>query len=473
MENYSYYTFHGVPCVLIEREDKITLIPCNKDDHKLLAKYMQDSKFLIKYAGNHYQYSHAFINTLIFNSESIDLYPDYIIHSISPNFCAMVITGPAVDDFFSPSAYYFNKYSQGIRDFGNVVYKNEVADEWAINFKNNRLKLGLSYGNILSRGIASDLMLHPKLKIEFEETDDPIIIYDIYKAIKRFFHFILYRSNCGNFDIELFGTIDGKYSSIGRLFDSHLSKDIYDKQIGNICYSYYKEYISSLLQFVFNDPLLYLKHLPIYGIRNWEKDDIELLLTQLFTAFENECHKRRTLYENADDSKIQKVKNDLLASINNVMSNQSSYTNEEKQFISDAKQRITQLGTQFGQKTKIVNAYKILSSSIESSIPDILYRHKEFRTATELTEEQINCIAKQLTQLRGSIVHGEEHNKFSLSDCQLIHFFEVLIYAQMLFRANIPLSDIKLIIRSTILLRFDLFDKTMNDIENNKRQIDQ
>ena len=468
MENYSYYSFHDVPCVLIEREDRITLIPCQKDDCKHLFNYIHNSDFEIDYSDDIYKCKHAFIHKQLHGFDSIDLYPNYIIHSISQKICSMEITGPAVDDFFSPSTYFFYKSRNGSKNFGDIVYNNYVADKWIIDYKDSKITITLYYGNVLRRGIASDLMLHPRLKIEFEETEDYNFIFCIYNAIKHFFNFILYKSECGKYDVELFGIIDDKFSSIGRLFDCKLTNATYDKQIGRICYSDYKEYVLLILQFIFDNPSLCLKHLPKYGVRDWERDDIELLYTQLFTAFENECQKQKEKYNSVDDSRIKSIKSVLLNIIDEFSTNIESYSeNDEKQFIENSKQRILQLGTQFGQKAKIVNAYRILSSSIENLLPDILYRHKEYRSVTKLTDKQISDIAKKLTELRGTIVHGGEHSTFSPEDCQLINLFEVIIYAQMLDRAKISLSDIKMIISSSLFHNLDLFDKAMKEIDEN------
>lgn len=471
MENYSYYSYHDVPCVLIEREDRITLIPCEKEDYKRLFNYMHNFDFEIDYSDDIYKYKHAFIHTQLHGFDSIDLYPDYIIHSISQKICSMEITGPAVDDFFSPSTYFFYKSRNGNKNFGDIVYNNEVADKWIINYKDSKITITLYYGSVLRRGIASDLMLHPRLKIDFDETVNYNFIFCIYNSIKRFFNFILYKSECGKYDVELFGMIDDKFSSIGRLFDCELTNSTYEKQIGRICYSDYKEYVQVILQFIFNDPSICLKHLPKYGVRDWERDDIELLYTQLFTAFENECQKQKKKYNSADDSRIKSIKSRLINIIDELSTNnESDYEDDEKQFIKNSRQRILQLGTQFGQKAKIVNAYGILSSSIEELLPDILYRHKKYRSVKMLTEKQINDIAKKLTEMRGTIVHGGEHSALSLEDFQLINLFEVIIYAQMLDRAGISPADIKLIISSSLFHHHDLFNKAMETLDSNNQE---
>lgn len=476
MENYTYYSFHTVSCILIEKKDRIRLIPCNENDFNLLFEHTQDKDFEINYSEIFYNFNHAFIHSLVYGDNYIDLFPDYIFHSISPKICAMEIRGPAVDDFFSPSTYFFYKSKkEGTNNIGNVVYNSDIADCWVFHYteKNERIidiKISLYYGSILNRGIASDLMLHPILKIEFEETESFSMIYDIYQAIKRFFNFILYRNDCGKFDIELFGRIEDRFSSVGCLTDNQLTNAKYEKQIGRIYYSDYKDFIPSIFQFIFNNPSLYLKHLPQHGTRDWEKDDIELLLTQLFSAFESECHKSEKLYEHTDSSIIKNIKEKLINSIDKVETDATVYTNDEIKFISDAKQRINQLGTQFGQKAKIINAYKVLSASLEELIPDILFRKKEYQSTSKVSDEQINDIAKQLTHLRGAIVHGGEHKSLSPLDCQTIRFFEVLIYAQMLYRAELSLSDIKMILSSSLLHHNDLFNRSWEKLEEKKEQ---
>lgn len=433
--------------------------------------YSQTAMLKAAYHFTDNYYVHLAVNAEFYTVDSIDLYPDYIIHSISQKICSMEITGPAVDDFFSPSTYFFYKSRNGNKNFGDIVYNNEVADKWIIDYKDSKITITLYYGSVLRRGIASDLMLHPRLKIDFDETVDYNFIFCIYNSIKRFFNFILYKSECGKYDVELFGMIDDKFSSIGRLLDCELTNATYDKQIGRICYSDYKEYVQVILQFIFDDPSICLKHLPKYGVRDWERDDIELLYSQLFTAFENECQKQKKKYNSADDSRIKSIKSRLINIIDELSTNnESDYEDDEKQFIENSRQRILQLGTQFGQKAKIVNAYSILSSSIEELLPDILYRHKEYRSVKMLTEKQINDIAKKLTEMRGTIVHGGEHSALSLEDCQLINLFEVIIYAQMLDRAGISPTDIKLIISSSLFHHHDLFNKAMETLDSNNQE---
>jgi hypothetical protein len=218
-----------------------------------------------------------------------------------------------------------------------------------------------------------------------------------------------------------------------------------------------------------------LKHLPEDEYRDRHDDDIELVYTRLFTAFESECHAKKELYDIADDSNICDVRNDLLDVIGSFADSYMNQNNDVKQFINDATQRIQQLGTQFGQTRKIMIAYSIISKGINKLIPDILFLHEEYCSCTSLTEQQIKKIARELTKLRGSLVHGSYKNQITEKQYQLIKFLETIIYAQMLKRANIAYDDIELIVGSTLLSNHSLFSRKMEEIENhqnNKNCID-
>ena len=139
------------------------------------------------YCAGIYDYSFASINHSEININSIDLFPDYTVHSITKKICEIEISGDAIDDFFSPSTYFYYKKQHGTKNVGEVVYDDDIADTWKITVKDSIIKIVLKYGNILRRGIASDLKLHAKLIIKFEETDDYKFIYEIYLAVKIFF----------------------------------------------------------------------------------------------------------------------------------------------------------------------------------------------------------------------------------------------------------------------------------------------
>ena len=78
----------------------------------------------------------------------------------------------------------------------------------------------------------------------------------------------------------------------------------------------------------------------------------------------------------------------------------------------------------------------------------------------KVSDEQINDIAKQLTHLRGAIVHGGEHQSLSPLDCQTIRFFEVLIYAYISNGNGMAVLSSSLLRTSTGLALLPIFTQS-------------
>lgn len=76
-----------------------------------------------------------------------------------------------------------------------------------------------------------------------------------------------------------------------------------------------------------------------------------------------------------------------------------------------------------------------------------------------LTSGQINKIAGEIAALRGTVVHGDFTGEFSDVQGQMLRFFEVLIYAQMLKRAQIEDDGIELIIGAIFHCNYVLVNK--------------
>lgn len=92
---------------------------------------------------------------------------------------------------------------------------------------------------------------------------------------------------------------------------------------------------------------------------------------------------------------------------------------QEINFLNNAKDRILQLGTQFGQPKKIINAYEVLHNALDGSIENIFYS-PEFRLKGPLREKNLKEIANFLTEKRGAIAHGRFSSMFSDTDALII-----------------------------------------------------
>ena len=179
MNDIAHIIFHGVECILIEEKDVISLIPKNLDDIKRIRPCFRKQDFLLKYKGTIGYNSVAFIERMNFEmNHSIKLFPQYILNRCHSNsFTAFELTGEAVDDFFSPSRYFYDQRKKENKNIVDVIYDSEIVESWGIIFKGKPVSITLSFGDILRWGIASDLMLHPKLTINFEQTSDIKYIY--------------------------------------------------------------------------------------------------------------------------------------------------------------------------------------------------------------------------------------------------------------------------------------------------------
>jgi hypothetical protein len=176
----------------------------------------------------------------------------------------------------------------------------------------------------------------------------------------------------------------------------------------------------------------------------------------IFAAFESECHVKKDLYEKADATRVQAVKDALISQVDEYP--REGLKQEETDFLNNAKDRISQLGTQFGQKRKIVNAYKILHNALTNSIEHIFYL-PEFRLKDSLHESDLNEIAGFLTNQRGAVVHGSFLGTFSDVDAQKIHFLEILTYSQLLKRVGLEDADIERVIGALFRCNFVLFQE--------------
>lgn len=163
----------------------------------------------------------------------------------------------------------------------------------------------------------------------------------------------------------------------------------------------------------------------------------------IFSAFESECHANQELYENADTTRIQAIKNALVTSMDEYSG--IDLSTEELDFLKNAKDNILKQGTEFGQRKKIKNAYEVLKMALESSIENIFFL-PEFRCKGSLTSKRLNEVVEFLVGQRGAIAHGRFSGAFSDIDAQKIHFLEIITYAQLLKRIGLSDEDIERVI---------------------------
>lgn len=443
MKETGYVTLWNVECVFIVENNCISIIPKDKADIQKINLHFDDSNFIIQY-NSVVGYSTAFIERVEFDiNHAVKLFPQYIIYQCHNNlFSGFEIMGEAIDNFFSPSRYFYDRLKEGAEMNVDFIYHSEVADKWIIHFENKPIIVALSYGDILRWGSGSDLMLHPKLTVTFDQTTDTQYVYRVYSFIVRFLKIIRYDTKCGKLRIDLFYEDKEKVSYNGHLRD-FCTDDRFCIAAHDVEYGCYKPYVQRFLQFAADCSKYTFYHYPTDGIRYRGRHYSAVDFLNIFSAFESECHANPQIYENADTTKIQSIKDSLVSIIDEYPS--ADLAREELAFLKNARDNLLKQGTEFGQRKKIKTAYNVLKKALESSIENIFFL-PAFRCKGDLTNKKLNEVVEFLTAQRGAIAHGRFSSIFSDVDAQKIHFLEILTYAQMLKRIGLDDKDIERVV---------------------------
>lgn len=462
MEYYGYIDFHGIDCVYFEKNNQIVIVPKDPEKFKEIVKYRNAENFQLLYARNIEKYCSALIDKCyITSNNSFQLIKKYQFAKITDEpINSIIITGEAIDDFFNPARYFYEINARDKADISDVVYDAKEADEWVISIEENDVRITLSYGHILRDGIMSDLMLHPKLTLSFSPTNDIDYLYRLYRTVKRFLQLTLYKLNIGDLNIELLTTYDNNSSYLGELIDYETPDTEYHKNYSEINYNNYRPYIKNLFQFSANNMTITLSNLPENFIRISSRNYSRKILTELFSVFENECDMNKDLYQPVDTSLIELVKKKVIEQIDLI--DRHSLSDIEQQFLKDSKNKVQQLGTQSGQSRKIKTAYSVLSKALDSSINVVFHKCELGRGKNHFCDNDIGKIAKEITSLRGKGVHTSINNDFTDREAEMIHFFEIMVYSQMLKRAQINDEGIEFIIGIVFQCNFEFSKKLYN-----------
>lgn len=465
MNPSKHLTLWGAECTYTETQDGLLVSPINSEDHlKLLAGQMVNKEpFYLPY-GSPLQHCAYIEHINLERNAGIRLIASHIFKDIHyDSFDQMTITGEVIDDFFSPSRY-FIEYKEKNKDLPpDLLYNHIVADEWRIDFKNQPLLIQLQYGDILTAGTVSDFVLHPKLVLFFEPTNDIVFVFQIYAFVLQFFQFVRYSQYVGNFQVSLATTIDANRCKNGLLLIPESKQFEYNKGPYDLDHMNGRAYIQPLLQFFASQPVLYCKHFPERSGIAFNRTYTPLDFQNIYSAFEAECHANRAIYEKTDDTPIQPIREKLLSLIKEIPT--QGMNTEERKFLNDAKSRLLDLGAHYGQKNKITNAFFILESCLSSSIKRILHlpNHEQ---ASPLATEEISKFAKCIVSKRSALVHGNTTTSFSSSDIQYIRLLEIMVYCQILRRAKLSDDAIERIIGVVFLCNTILFHEMYPGLAN-------
>lgn len=429
----NYIKFQDIDCVYYRKDNAMILIPKDEKKNFNFLDVINKKNFIVEFATTIYSKSYAFVkNISITGDRAIRFNILYYVLSIpNENFNEIQLTGDEIDMIFNPASYFFPKAEEFKRNPVDLIYGKHIGKEYNIKYKGENISVVLSYGDIFESGIASDLKLHAKLTVLFEETNSIEKVHELVIVVIKFIQLVSHHLNTNFKPIQIFGKINGRKQKVGTYHNEpYEMKNINAFPV--IQYDFFKPYIAEFLQFVANNNNINLNFYP-KDFNDSYSYDIERFLA-IFSAFENECRENPEIYENIVDNSPSLIKEDLLEVINN-MGDNDYICNDDKNFLSLAKGRIAQLGTQFGQKKKIVNAYKQNNNIFKESMNSIFPRGFK-----------IEKVANDLTELRNKIVHSNFHTVFDREEINLIRFLEILTYIMLLKRIGIEDKGIEVLI---------------------------
>ena len=93
---------------------------------------------------------------------------------------------------------------------------------------------------------------------------------------------------------------------------------------------------------------------------------------------------------------------------------------------------------------------------------NIFYLHK-LKNFEVLDNDDINDFAKFLAKMRGKKTHSGSILEFTDKEAQIIRFFEVLVYSQILKRAKLSDSEIELVVGSVFGVNQLMFEKSLEE----------
>lgn len=443
MCNEGYVTFDDIECIFIENAKEIKLIPKNPKDLPKLNSHFDDHNFFFRYGDGSYQNCYSYIERVHMNiGNSLSFFPKYTLKLMNRfDISSMEISGPSIDEFFSPSGYYFDKHRAGKKNEVDLTREKELADKWQIKYANTTIEISLYYGGILQHGRGSDLILHPRLYATFPPTNNANYVFDVFSIISRFLQFVQHNSSPRKYKVYLRGN-EPEYNS-GYLYDWKTRGLDPERYYSESEYRYFKPYMQQLLQFAANNLKMSLRFLPIKGYRFGAEDYITEDITTLFSAFESEYKANLSLFRDREMTDINAIKSEVIQHI--YQCDTMNLNSNEKLFLNQAIEQIKRLGTQTGQTKKLKNVITYFEPILLSSAENLFIRN-HIGNKSGFTKEEISTIATKIVNLRSQASHEYTLVEYSEIQAEYLHFLEILVYIQMLKRAGIDDSGIELII---------------------------
>lgn len=443
MQKTGYLRFHDIDCVFFEDDETIRLVPVNPGDFPRLSYHSRETFFPLKYSDDIDKNITTIIKCIQDNLDhSLVLYKQYGALLLNDNpISSMILTSPSIDCFYNPSSYYFDKKQLGIPNSADLIYGSETVDSWSLKIDDHDVDFELQYGKILTRGISSDLMLHPRIVVSFQPTSDVSFFYRVYRLIAQYLQFVLYDSTECHFRIELRNNEKGSNNQ-GWLINYETKSTDVRFALSSSGYRHFRPYQNAIISLFANDANLSLSHIP-KDYRYRGSDHSTNSIVQLFSAFESEFERAKDRYLCHDPSTIARIKELTLTQLA-ALSN-GSLCSEEKAFLEQAKQQIQRIGTQIGQRKKIMVVFSSFYEVLKSSTILFVNFVGEEPGEKEWKEFARHC-ADHIVDLRSKAAHTDMNITISDEEADYLHLLEIVLYCQMLRRAGIDDHGIEVLI---------------------------
>lgn len=422
-----YLLFDGVKCSFVRKGLNYCIIPCDEKQHISSAgKYNVTYKIDYECAG--YRYCASIVETHINGAAGLELVAEYVIKIIPDHkITGLMIMGDEIDEFFSPLDYYFKLVSAGEYSKKELLYSSDTVAQYEFTYNGKRTSVKVIYGDVLSWGVISDLKIHPKLELSFEETDDIDFMVNIVKIITKFLQIVRHQKKV---NIKTLKLIDDGNQIVGDIILSEYSRDTNRHTHCEPSFVYFNEGISDLLQIVADENDLPIEHFPN---QSFDIDEYSgQRFAAIFAAFEYEC--KRGEMKNittADTAATIEIRDRVLAKISEINATEAN----DRDFVFAIKQKIKSYGTEMGQKQKVKVAYEYAKDCLEHSVKYLSFHNKG-----------IDAVLKQIADLRGKTVHSEIGKSFTKEEEECIRFMDVLQYSLLLKRTSLQQHDIEIIL---------------------------
>lgn len=430
---FGYMNICEIPCTYTMNDYKLFIIPKNEQDLSVLWREVrrlginrveeiptveQKKIFYVKNA------TFGFNGTLNFDVEFMaDVIKGHKLNQI-------IITCDDLDSFVKPSSIYYMRKNKNSDELNtDLLYKKDIIKNFKFSAFEKEINGQIIIGEILRHGIASDLKLHSKLILSFEETEDYSFIYYLCCVVKKFLQIVLYTKDISLSCIELTGkTETHPFSYIGNI---HIKSEKINNmnRMKSIEFLIIQDSIDKYFQTIVNDDELYIKHLPT-SQEYYSKDILRFLNT--YSAFENEYKKLPKEKRKRDSSHLKEIRKCVINELDKI------HTKNEYDdiFIKQAKERISQIGTQYGERDRIINAFEMFKRHLDDSI-EMFFIKNEF---------DIKNISNTLSKTRDSIVHNNLDRELTFNELKYINFLEWLTYSMLLERIGLNENLIKIVL---------------------------